>query len=110
LYYARYPGWSSVFGVPVGGGPEQLILERAINPQPLSDGTLLVVRRTADGSHHILRYWPNDGREQTLAPDIAMNVLRFSFRAFSDEREVVFWKQPSTDAADAVVPLCALHL
>ena len=52
----------AIFSVPVLGGDERLVLENAFSPEPLPDGSLLVVKLNAEGRYQLHRFWPGTGR------------------------------------------------
>ena len=67
IYYDRSTDVpQGVYSVPVLGGEEHLILENAGAPQPLPDGSLLVVRFNAGRKIKLFRFWPETGRLQEL--------------------------------------------
>jgi hypothetical protein len=47
-----------VFSVPALGGEEQPVLEDSEQPEPLPDGSLLVVRLSAERELQVSRFWP----------------------------------------------------
>jgi predicted Ser/Thr protein kinase len=51
-----------VYSVPVLGGEEHLVLENAISPEALPDGSLLLTRLNAQRVQQLYRYWPETGR------------------------------------------------
>ncbi len=65
IYYDRLTDVpQGVYRVPVLGGDEHLVLENAGTPQPLPDGSLLLVRLNAKGQTQLFRFWPESGRLQ----------------------------------------------
>jgi Tol biopolymer transport system component/tRNA A-37 threonylcarbamoyl transferase component Bud32 len=67
IYYDRYTDVARrIFSVPVLGGDERLVLEDALTPEPLPDGSLLIVRPIANGRLQLHRFWPGTGRLQAL--------------------------------------------
>ena len=105
LYFDRGLGGlgAAIYSVSaVGGGPERRILEDAVSPEVLPDGSLLVVRLNAARNLQLYRYWPETGRTQDL-PAQAADPIQFCVRAFPDGRDVLFYgkplDQPSTSAA-----------
>jgi Tol biopolymer transport system component len=79
IYYDRLADVpQGVYSVPVLGGEEHLILENAANPEPLPDGSLLVVRLNADRRTQLFRFWPDSGRLQ----DFPVTVSRGSSPAY----------------------------
>jgi len=80
-----------VFSIPPLGGEERLVLEDALGPEALPDGSLLVIRRDRDRNVQIHRYWPETGRIGPVGPPIVPEVSGLSLRAFSDGARAVFW-------------------
>jgi len=73
IYYDRRTDVpQGIYSVPLLGGDERLILEKASNPEPLPDGSLLVIRFNADRKTQLFRFWPDSGRLQDL-PVIAFD-------------------------------------
>jgi len=65
IYYDRSTDVpQGVYSVPVLGGDEHLVLGNAEYPQPLPDGSLLVVRLNAERKPQLFRFWPETGRLQ----------------------------------------------
>ena len=91
-----------VFSVPVLGGDERLILEDAMSPKELPDGSLLVMRINSERVPQLHRFWPETSRLEAM-PALAAPLSRLSWpalRVFPDGREAVFVGKPvgSTDA------------
>ena len=66
IYYDRYTDVpQGIFSVPVLGGDERLVLENAFSPEPLPDGSLLIVkterRRTISIASLLARNRPRAG-------------------------------------------------
>ena len=53
-----------VYAVPVLGGEEQLVLEDAMYPEVLPDGTLIVARNNPQHELQLFHFWPETGRLQ----------------------------------------------
>jgi len=67
LYYDRIADVPrGIFSVPVLGGEEKLVLENAMAPEVLPDGTLLLYRLNPQRNLQLFRYWPETGRLQDL--------------------------------------------
>ena len=67
IYYDRKTDVpQGIYSVPVLGGEERLVLENALGPEPLPDGTLLVVKLNAQRQRQLMRFWPETGRSQVL--------------------------------------------
>lgn len=63
IYFDRWNGApAGVFSVPALGGDERLVLEDAMDPAALPDGSVLVVRRNAERMYRLFRFWPDSGR------------------------------------------------
>jgi len=73
IYYDRRTDVpQGIYSVPLLGGDERLILDKASNPEPLPDGSLLVIRFNAERKTQLFRFWPDSGRLQDL-PVIAFD-------------------------------------
>ena len=65
IYYDRRTDVpQGIYSVPLLGGDEHLVLEKASNPEPLPDGSLLVIRFNAERQTRLFRFWPDSGRLQ----------------------------------------------
>ena len=63
LYYDRVADVPhGIYSVPVLGGEEKLVLENAMTPEVLPDGTLLLYRLNPQRNLQLFRYWPETGR------------------------------------------------
>ena len=68
IFYDRwFDGPKGVFSVAPLGGDEQLVLEDAMFPEPLPDGSLLLVRINPEHRQQLFRYWPDSGKLQGYA-------------------------------------------
>ena len=74
------------------GGNERLILEDAMGPEVLPDGSLLVVRENKDRTYQLHRFWPESGRLEPLDAffDATMDLCP-PVRVFHDGKEAVFF-------------------
>jgi hypothetical protein len=92
IYYDRQTDIpQGIYSVPVLGGEERLVLENALGPEPLPDGTLLAVKLNAQRQRRLLRFWPETGRSQEfpiLVP-ADVNVPTRQVRAFPDGKDAV---------------------
>ena len=80
-----------IFSVPVLGGEEKLVLDDAMAPEVLADGSLLVYRLNTQRNLQLNRYWPETGRLQEL-PVICrseIGTLTVHIRAAPDGKEAV---------------------
>ncbi len=74
IYYDRRTDVpQGIYSVPLLGGDERLVLEKASNPEPLPDGSLLVIRFNPERKTQLFRFWPESGRLQDL-PVIVYNA------------------------------------
>jgi eukaryotic-like serine/threonine-protein kinase len=65
IYFTRFTDVpQGVYSVPVLGGEEHLVLEKASQPVPLSDGTILIGRRNAQRQLQLFRFSPETGKLQ----------------------------------------------
>jgi eukaryotic-like serine/threonine-protein kinase len=95
IYYDRYAeAPEGIFSVPVLGGEERLVLESAIAPEPLPDGSLLVVKRNAERQFQLHRFWPGTGRLEALPILTAQDFFSVRVRAFRDGTAAVTWGEP----------------
>jgi serine/threonine protein kinase len=68
IYYDRWlDGPRGVFSVPALGGDEQMVVEDGMFPEPLPDGSLLLVRINPENRRQLFRYWPDSGKLQGYA-------------------------------------------
>jgi len=80
-----------IYSVPVLGGEEKLVLENAMAPEVLADGSLLIYRLNVQRNLQLNRFWPETGRLQQL-PVICrteIGTLWVHIRAAPDGKEAV---------------------
>jgi hypothetical protein len=93
IYYDRRTDVpQGIYSVPLLGGDERLILEKASNPEPLPDGSLLVIRFNTERKTQLFRFWPDSGRLQGL-PVIAFDSSSpgHPMRAVAGGKEAVIY-------------------
>ena len=89
-----------VFSVSALGGEPRLLLEKAVSPLPLADGTLLVTRINASRVGQLHRLWLDSGRLEPLPAIVGGRGVSIpAVRVFPDGREAVFFGRPAEDAA-----------
>jgi hypothetical protein len=98
IYYDRYTDVPrGIYGVPVLGGDERLVVENAVSPEALPDGSLLIIiiKLNAERKFQLHRFWPGTGRVQAL-PILfpGQNFYLSSVRADSDGKTAVAWVAP----------------
>ena len=79
-----------IFSVPPLGGEERLVLEDALGPEALPDGSLLVVRRDAARNFQLHRFWPDSGKLEAVGPPVVAEAATWSVRAFPDGKRALF--------------------
>ncbi len=92
LYYDRVADVPhGIYSVPVLGGEEKLVMENAMTPEVLPDGTLLLYRLNPQRNLQLFRYWPETGRLQDLPVISRVNpsTPAVHIRATPDGREAV---------------------
>jgi eukaryotic-like serine/threonine-protein kinase len=88
IYYDRFNDFpQGIFSVPVLGGDEKLVLENAMWPEPLPDGSLLAVRQVAGWKYQLFRFWPETGKLQAFP--IEMSNFLPAVRVFPDGSDAV---------------------
>jgi len=81
-----------IYSVPALGGEEQPVLEDGEEPEPLPDGSLLVVRLSGQRELQVYRFWPENGRLQGF-PIKVMSAFAH-VRVFPDGRHAVILGEP----------------
>jgi len=100
-----------IYAVSRFGGDERLILEDAIGPEALPDGSLLVVRVNKDQDFQLHRFWPESGRLELLNGVVESGDLCPPVRGFRDGKEAVFFgKTLDQSKADPAPHLYAIDL
>jgi hypothetical protein len=99
LFFDRiFEGPRGIFTVSVQGGEERIVLEDAMGPEPLPDGSLLVTRINADRVYQLHRFWPDTQRLDALPALPSALLLYPAVRVFPDGREAVFFGRPLEDS------------
>ena len=91
LFFDRF--WerpAGVYSIPPLGGEPALLLEDGWAPQPLPDGSLVVLKRTPRGHDEAFRFWPDSGRSEPLPAYLERSDSGPPLRAFLDGKELVF--------------------
>jgi predicted Ser/Thr protein kinase len=113
LYYDRF--WDvplGIYSVPVLGGDEQLLLEDACAPEPLPDGSLLVVKLNEQRKYQVFRYWPDSGRLQGIPLELGLflDVINSTLLRVSRNGEQAFARGRQLGSADPVQRLYRIHV
>jgi serine/threonine protein kinase len=102
IYYDRYTDVpQGIFSVPVLGGDERLVVENAFSPEPLPDGSLLIVKLNAERKFQLHRFWPGTGRIEGLPIRMSQSLFDARVRASPDGKTVVAWGEPLSQAASS---------
>lgn len=100
-----------IYAVSRFGGDERLVLENALGPEVLPDGSLVVTLVNKDREFQLNRYWPESGRLEALNGIFESIDLCPPVRAFRDGKDAVFFgKTPGQDKQDASPHLFAIDL
>jgi hypothetical protein len=76
-------------------------LEDAESPEPLPDGSVLVVRRDAARNFQLHRFWSDSGKVLPVGPAVVAESAMWSVRAFPDGKRAVFWGRLAGEADGA---------
>ncbi len=99
IYYDRYTDVpQGIFSVPVLGGEERLVLENALAPEALPDGSLLLIKLNAERKYQLHRFWPGNGRFQAHPIQVNQSSVS-SVRADQEGKIAVLWGEPIGQAA-----------
>ena len=80
-----------VSSIPAIGGDERLVIEGASSPDPLPDGSLLVVKPDAERRFQLVRVWPDSGKEKPVGPPVLPDSADLVSRVFPGGKEVLVW-------------------
>src|ERR1700690_4292996 len=95
IYFDRI--WDSphgVYSVPLFGGEPRQILDSAADPEPLADGSMIVLRINADHQVQLHHFWPDSGKLEPLGAALMQYEVGGSVRVFPDGKEVAFYGRP----------------
>jgi eukaryotic-like serine/threonine-protein kinase len=91
IYFDRYLGVpNGIYTVSRVGGDERLVLDHAMAPNPLPDGSLVVIRVNKDRNYQLSRFWPDSGSLEALDALVPGWGGVSPVRAFRDGKGVVF--------------------
>ena len=95
IYFDRI--WDSphgIYSVPLFGGEPRQVLDAAADPEPLPDGSLIVLRVNAEHQVQLHHFWPDSGRLEPLAAALMQYEVGGCVRVFPDGKEVAFYGRP----------------
>ena len=64
---------------------------KRIGPEPLPDGSLIVVKLTDQGDNQLFHFWPESGKLEALPAFLPSTDITPLLRAFPDGKEVVYF-------------------
>jgi hypothetical protein len=95
IYYDRATDVPlGVYSVPVLGGEEHLVLENALSPEALPDGSLLLSRVSAGQVDQLYRFWPETGRIKEFPLQRRRYFAPACSRMAPGGREVITYASP----------------
>ena len=90
IYYDRwYDQPKGIYAVPALGGDEQLVLENAMSPEALPDGSLLFTRLNPENRYQVFRYSPETGQTQAYSVAVSELLGVRSLRAVPGGRQAI---------------------
>jgi len=110
LYFARELTRAGIFSIPVLGGEERLVLDDALNPEMLPDGSLLVLKIDAKRKFQVFHFWPDTGKLQPLPAELNFDAVSPPLRPFPDGKEAAYVGWPIEGGQNPVGTLYALDL
>jgi len=87
IYFDRERVTRALYSVGPLGGEPQFLLENAGAPEPLPDGSMILMRPSSEGRLQLFRFWPDSGRTEWL-PAAVLNSDTRTVRAFPDGKEI----------------------
>ena len=89
-----------IYSVPPLGGEPRMVLDDAFGPEPLPDGSLIVVKMTDQGDNQLFHFWPDSGKLEAL-PAFLQNWSDITpmLRAFPDGKELVYYGTTEKEAS-----------
>jgi Tol biopolymer transport system component len=103
IYYDRTTDAPhGIYGVPVLGGEEHLMLEDANSPEALPDGSLLVTRLRSVDRRQVYRFWPENGRLQVFSLERHLHSAPACARVAPGDKEAFTYASPITDGTGSL--------
>ena len=92
IYFDRMWGHPlGIYSVPPLGGDPRMLLDEAFGPEPLPDGSLIVVKLTDQGDNQLFHFWPDSGKLDALPAFLPESDITPMLRAFPDGKELVYF-------------------
>ena len=110
IYFDRFsPQPVGIYSIPALGGEERFLFANAASPEPLPDGSLLIVRVDPDRRNQVYHFWPENGRLQALGAWVDLNPSA-AMRVFPGGREAAFFGTVQGTGSDSSPHLYALDI
>ncbi|HEV2348399.1 MAG TPA: protein kinase [Terriglobia bacterium] len=111
IYYDRWDDQpKGIFAVSALGGDEQLILEDAMTPEALPDGSLLIIRLNSENHFQVFHYWPETGQTKPLSVEVLLGLPFDYIRAVPGGHDALVIGTKVGQGADAVAHLYDVDL
>jgi DNA-binding winged helix-turn-helix (wHTH) protein len=92
IYFDRMWGHPlGIYSVSQLGGEPRMLLDEAFGPEPLPDGSLIVVKLTDHGDNQLFHFWPDSGKLDALPAFLTKSDATPMLRAFPDGKELVYF-------------------
>ncbi len=92
IYFDRMWGHPlGIYSVPQVGGDPRMLLDEAFGPEPLPDGSLIVVKLSDSGANQLFHYWPDSGKLEALPAFLSKSDITPMLRAFPDGKELIYF-------------------
>ncbi len=110
IYYDRwFDQPMGIFSVPALGGDAQPVLENAMSPEPLPDGSLMVVKINPAHLYQPFRYWPDTGKIQAYPVNVSYSGWAL-LRAIPGGRQAIVKGSRAGPGMDTAVHLLTIDL
>jgi eukaryotic-like serine/threonine-protein kinase len=97
IYFDRMWGHPlGIYSVSQLGGDPRMLLDEAFGPEPLPDGSLIVVKLTDHGDNQLVHFWPDSGKLDALPAFLTKSDITPMLRAFPDGKELVYFGTTGT--------------
>jgi len=99
IYFDRVWGYPlGIYSVLAIGGAPRTVLEDAFGPEPLPDGSLIVVKMTDQGDNQLFHFWPESRKLEALPAFLqSWSDIPPMLRAFPDGKELVYFGTTEKD-------------
>jgi eukaryotic-like serine/threonine-protein kinase len=102
IYFDRMWGHPlGIYSVPSLGGRPRMLLDKAFGPEPLPDGSLIVVKLTDQGDNQLFHFWPESGKLEPLPAFLQESDITPMLRAFPSGKELVYFGTSERERAQS---------